>query len=163
MIAAANDADASADAVVTTDRLALCLSGGGFRAALFHLGELEVGHDHLQRGLELYQPEFHRPRVWETGIEPGIFCRCELARTLTMRADVPSAERIPATTEIASDGRPSAAQFPSADWASSPRGPIIATLRRSLRSGSVRFSFFSSTIPSRAAVSDALMCSGASV
>src|SRR5947209_8645616 len=40
MIAAANDADASADAVVTTDRLALCLSGGGFRAALFHLGAL---------------------------------------------------------------------------------------------------------------------------
>jgi predicted ATPase len=23
--------------------------------------------------------------VWETGIDPGIFCRCELARTLTMR------------------------------------------------------------------------------
>jgi predicted ATPase len=25
------------------------------------------------------------PRVWETGIEPGIFCRCELSRTLTLR------------------------------------------------------------------------------
>jgi predicted ATPase len=54
-------------------------------AALFHHGELEVGHDHLARALELYDPAFHKPRVWETGIEPGIFCRCELARTLTMR------------------------------------------------------------------------------
>jgi predicted ATPase len=54
-------------------------------AALFHLGELEVGHSHLQRALELYDPSFHSPRVWETGVEPGIFCRCELARTLTLR------------------------------------------------------------------------------
>jgi predicted ATPase len=54
-------------------------------AALFHLGELEVAHAHLERGLELYDPAFHNPRVWETGIDPGIFCRCELARTLTLR------------------------------------------------------------------------------
>ena len=54
-------------------------------ASLFHLGELEVAHDHLATGLELYQPGFHKPRVWETGIDPGIFCRCELARTFTMR------------------------------------------------------------------------------
>jgi len=54
-------------------------------ASMFHLGELEVGHEHLRRGLELYQPEFHKPRVWETGIDPGIFCRCEFARTLMMR------------------------------------------------------------------------------
>ncbi len=54
-------------------------------AALFHLGELEVSHDHLVRGLDLYDPSFHKPRVWETGIEPGIFCRSELARTLTFR------------------------------------------------------------------------------
>jgi len=54
-------------------------------AALFHLGELEVGHEHLTRGLELYQPAFHKARVWETGIDPGIFCRCELGRTLAMR------------------------------------------------------------------------------
>jgi predicted ATPase len=54
-------------------------------AALFHLGELEVGHEHLARGMELYQPEFHKPRIWETGIDPGIFCRCELGRTLSMR------------------------------------------------------------------------------
>jgi predicted ATPase len=53
-------------------------------AALFHLGELRVGHDHLARGLELYDPAFHRERVWQTGIEPGIFCRCEYSRTLTL-------------------------------------------------------------------------------
>ncbi len=54
-------------------------------AALFHLGELERGHEHLLRGLELYDPSFHNPRVWQIGIEPGIFCRCELSRTLTLR------------------------------------------------------------------------------
>jgi predicted ATPase/GTPase SAR1 family protein len=54
-------------------------------AALFHLGELEDGHAHLEKALTLYDPAFHGARVWETGIEPGIFCRCELSRTLTMR------------------------------------------------------------------------------
>ena len=54
-------------------------------AALFHLGELEVSHHHLVRGLELYHPSFHNPRVWETGIEPGIFCRCEASRTFALR------------------------------------------------------------------------------
>ena len=53
-------------------------------AALFHLGDLHQAHTHLGRGLELYHPEFHRGRVWETGIEPGIFCRCEYSRTLGM-------------------------------------------------------------------------------
>jgi predicted ATPase len=54
-------------------------------AALFHLGELDAAHDHLARALELYDPAFHTPRVWQTGIEPGIFCRCEISRTLTLR------------------------------------------------------------------------------
>jgi predicted ATPase/MoxR-like ATPase len=54
-------------------------------AVLFHLGELESSHGHLSRALELYDPAFHRGRVWQTGIEPGIFCRCELSRTLTLR------------------------------------------------------------------------------
>ncbi len=54
-------------------------------AALFHLGELETSHQHLLRGLELYDPAFHNPRVWQTGIDPGVFCRCELSRTLTLR------------------------------------------------------------------------------
>ncbi len=54
-------------------------------AANFHLGELEEGHRRLERSLTLYDPAFHGPRVWQTGIEPGIFCRCELSRTLTVR------------------------------------------------------------------------------
>jgi hypothetical protein len=53
-------------------------------AAKFHLGEVEAGHTHLVRGLELYDPTFHNPRVWETGIDPGIFCRCEVSRTFTL-------------------------------------------------------------------------------
>jgi tetratricopeptide (TPR) repeat protein len=54
-------------------------------ASLFHLGELEEAHTHLEKSLTLYDPAFHGARVWQTGIEPGIFCRCELSRTLTMR------------------------------------------------------------------------------
>jgi tetratricopeptide (TPR) repeat protein len=53
-------------------------------AALFHLGDLQTAHAHLTRGLELYDPAYHRERVWETGIEPGVFCRCEYSRTLTL-------------------------------------------------------------------------------
>ena len=54
-------------------------------AALFHLGQLESGHTHLERAMTLYDPVFHGARVWQTGIEPGIFCRCEFSRTLTLR------------------------------------------------------------------------------
>jgi predicted ATPase len=54
-------------------------------AAQFHLGELESAHAQLVRARELYDPSFHRPRVWETGIEPGIFSASELSRTLTLR------------------------------------------------------------------------------
>jgi predicted ATPase len=53
--------------------------------ALFHLGELDVSHEHLARALELYDPAFHKRRVWETGVDPGIFCKCEFARTSTLR------------------------------------------------------------------------------
>jgi predicted ATPase len=53
-------------------------------AALFHLGELGPSHRHLRRALELYDPASQRARVWQTGIEPGIFARCELSRTLTL-------------------------------------------------------------------------------
>jgi serine/threonine protein kinase/predicted ATPase len=53
-------------------------------AALFHLGSVVEAHQHLLRGVELHDPAFHRARVWETGIEPGIFCRCELSRTLML-------------------------------------------------------------------------------
>ena len=54
-------------------------------AALFHLGALEAGHQHLETALTLYDPAFHGARVWQTGIEPGLFCRCELSRTTTLR------------------------------------------------------------------------------
>jgi serine/threonine protein kinase/predicted ATPase len=52
--------------------------------AQFHLGELRSAHENLSRARELYDPAFHRPRVWQTGIEPGIFSRAELSRTLTL-------------------------------------------------------------------------------
>jgi adenylate cyclase len=55
-----------------------------FGAAQFHLGELRDAHHHLLAARELYDPAFHRPRVWETGIEPGIFSASELSRTLTL-------------------------------------------------------------------------------
>jgi hypothetical protein len=53
-------------------------------AAQFHLGELQSGHANLLKARELYDPAFHHPRVWETGIEPGIFCAAELSRTMTL-------------------------------------------------------------------------------
>jgi serine/threonine protein kinase/predicted ATPase len=53
--------------------------------ALFHLGQLEEGHQHLEHASTLYDSEFHAARVWQTGVEPGIFCRCELSRTMTLR------------------------------------------------------------------------------
>ena len=56
-----------------------------YGAATFHLGELNIAHQHLTKALSLYDPAFHQPRVWETGIDPGVFCRCELARTLLLR------------------------------------------------------------------------------
>ena len=54
-------------------------------AALFHLGALEAAHQHLETALTMYDPAFHGARVWQTGIEPGLFCRCELSRTTTLR------------------------------------------------------------------------------
>ncbi len=54
-------------------------------AAVFHLGRLEEAHQRLARALDLYDPAFHSARVWETGVDPGVFCRCELTRTVTLR------------------------------------------------------------------------------
>jgi predicted ATPase len=51
-------------------------------AARHHLGELPQAHRHFERALALYDPAVHRARAWEVGIEPGIFCRCELSRSL---------------------------------------------------------------------------------
>jgi hypothetical protein len=53
-------------------------------AALHHLGRLSEAHAHLGRALELHEPAVHHQRAWEVGIEPGIFCRCELARTTAL-------------------------------------------------------------------------------
>ena len=52
--------------------------------ALFHLGDLQESHARLRRALDLYDPSFHHARVWQTGIDPGVFCRCEFSRTLTL-------------------------------------------------------------------------------
>jgi tetratricopeptide (TPR) repeat protein len=57
-------------------------------ASLHHLGELDSAHQHLERGLTLYDPEFHRGRAWEVGIEPGVFCMCEMSRTLVLKGQV---------------------------------------------------------------------------
>ncbi len=57
-------------------------------AALHHLGELEAAYEHLQRALTLYDPAFHRARAWEVGIEPGIFCMCELSRTMVLKGQL---------------------------------------------------------------------------
>jgi tetratricopeptide (TPR) repeat protein len=67
------------------DRNLLMVGEWSLGAALFHLAELEASHAHLSRALELYDPAFHASRIWETGIEPGIFATCELSRTLTLR------------------------------------------------------------------------------
>jgi serine/threonine protein kinase/predicted ATPase len=50
-------------------------------AALHHQGELVAAHAHLLHALELHDPAVHQARAWEVGIEPGIFCQCELSRT----------------------------------------------------------------------------------
>ena len=64
-------------------------------AALHHKGSLRQAHDHLERALRLYDPEYHRARAWQVGIEPGIFCTCESARTLMLLGRVEeSAARI---------------------------------------------------------------------
>ena len=50
-------------------------------AAYHHLGELVTAHAHLLKALELHDPAVHGARAWEVGIEPGLFCSCEAART----------------------------------------------------------------------------------
>ena len=37
----------------------------------------ELCLNHLEQALQLYDPQFHRARAWQVGIEPGIFCLCE--------------------------------------------------------------------------------------
>jgi len=50
-------------------------------AACHHVGELVTAHEHLLKALELHDPRVHGARAWEVGIEPGLFCNCEAART----------------------------------------------------------------------------------
>ncbi len=66
------------------DRNVLMIAEWCLGAALHHKGSLRQAHDHLERALQLYDPEFHKARVWQVGIEPGIFCSCETARTLLL-------------------------------------------------------------------------------
>ena len=54
-------------------------------AALFHLGDARSGAHAPRAALSSTIRRSTARRVWETGIEPGIFCRCELSRTLTLR------------------------------------------------------------------------------
>jgi tetratricopeptide (TPR) repeat protein len=54
-------------------------------AASFHLGEFAEAETRIEAALARYDPAFHRPRVWDTGIEPGIFCLCEAARLQVLR------------------------------------------------------------------------------
>ena len=67
------------------DRNLQMLGHWALGAARFHLGELSEAQTLLTRALELYDPAFHGPRVWETGIEPGVFSRCELSRIFLLR------------------------------------------------------------------------------
>ena len=71
-------------------------------AAYHHLGELVTAHAHLLKALELHDPGVHGARAWEVGIEPGLFCSCEAARTtwLLGRPDE-AVERLRRATEQA--------------------------------------------------------------
>jgi predicted ATPase len=82
-------------------------------AALHHQGELVAAHAHLEHALELHEPAVHQARAWEVGIEPGIFCQCELSRTtwLLGRPDE-SLERIHRAQQQARDlGHPQTLAF----------------------------------------------------
>ena len=66
------------------DRNVLMIAEWCVGAALHHKGSLRQAHQHLERALELYDPQFHRARAWQVGIEPGIFCLCESSRALML-------------------------------------------------------------------------------
>ena len=79
------------------DRHVLMIAEWCVGAALHHKGSLRQAHEHLERALQLYDPEFHKARAWQVGIEPGIFCQCEAARALLLlgRADESAARYRP--------------------------------------------------------------------
>ena len=82
-------------------------------AALHHKGSLRQAHEHLERALALYDPEFHRARAWQVGIEPGIFSQCESARTLLLlgRADESAARIARAEQQARALGHPQTLAF----------------------------------------------------
>jgi tetratricopeptide (TPR) repeat protein len=82
-------------------------------AALHHKGSLRQAHEHLDRALQLYDPEFHKARAWQVGIEPGIFCQCEAARALLLlgRADESAARLARAEQQARALGHPQTLAF----------------------------------------------------
>ncbi len=82
-------------------------------AALHHKGSLRQAHEHLERALALYDPEFHRARAWQVGIEPGIFSQCESARTLLLldRGDESAARIARAEQQARALGHPQTLAF----------------------------------------------------
>jgi tetratricopeptide (TPR) repeat protein len=82
-------------------------------AALHHKGSLRQAHEHLERALQVYDPEFHKARAWQVGIEPGIFCQCEAARALLLldRVDESAARITRAEQQARALGHPQTLAF----------------------------------------------------
>ena len=95
------------------DRHVLMIAEWCVGAALHHKGSLRQAHEHLERALELYDPEFHKARAWQVGIEPGIFCQCEAARALLLlgRADESAARMARAEQQARVLGHPQTLAF----------------------------------------------------
>ena len=95
------------------DRHVLMIAEWCVGAALHHKGSLRQAHEHLERALQLYDPEFHKARAWQVGIEPGIFCQCEAARALLLlgRADESAARIARAEQQARALGHPQTLAF----------------------------------------------------
>ena len=95
------------------DRHVLMIAEWCVGAALHHKGSLRQAHEHLERSLQLYDPEFHKARTWQVGIEPGIFCQCETARTLLLlgRLDESAARITRAEQQARALGHPQTLAF----------------------------------------------------
>jgi hypothetical protein len=95
------------------DRHVLMIAEWCVGAALHHKGALRQAHEHLDRALQLYDPEFHKARAWQVGIEPGIFCQCEASRALLLlgRADESAARLARAEQQARALGHPQTLAF----------------------------------------------------
>jgi predicted ATPase len=49
---------------------------------LWNRGELQLAHEHLERGIELYEPHQHRALAFRYGADPGVVCRFYVAVVL---------------------------------------------------------------------------------